>query len=610
MAKADRVSLTFEADLAPLIRKLKEVPDLTGAEVRRATSALRKGTKELQKNARGAAQASRQAGDGVKRLGDASGDAESSLRAVAGVIGLVSPEAEQALASIAELGGGLEGVTRATELFQGGMSSVLRIAGPVGIAVAALGAAHFVLKKQVDQAEEAMRAAAKTAAQAQKVYGGTADVVGDLEQEFAILSGALTEQDAALEAQQLAIQQSFSGSRRALTRQIEALKEQKDAIRASGGSAEEMQAQLDAVNQRITIQTGTLNALNQREERALFLAEANSDLRNQEKTQRDQVADATNRQALALQALQEAQAAESAQLEKDLAIIFEQVNQRQRLKALQEELEPRTSFEEAESRINEQLRERTLILDEHDLLMGQTAASEAARQQIALDRNRQITEVQAEQQQFLEDQRQRFHDAELSRISIEEQRRRQMLQNAGMALATFAGGVADASRFASDKMAEDNKEAARRMFAVSKAAAISQAIINGALAITQSLAQLGPIFGPIAAAGVAASTAAQIGIISAEEPSFNDTPGVMSLPSGGSARFAPGDMVVAGKDLSDMRRQLDRAEPRRQAPTVQVIGIPLYEGRTYERARRDAYRRPGADSRALSALRRQGQGGW
>jgi hypothetical protein len=179
-----------------------------------------------------------------------------------------------------------------------------------------------------------------------------------------------------------------------------------------------------------------------------------------------------------------------------------------------------------------------------------------------------------------------------------------------MALSTFASGVADASRFASEKMAEENIEGARRMFAVSKAAAISQAIINGALAITQSLAQLGPIFGPIAAAGVAASTAAQVGIIAAEEPSFNDTPGPISLPRGGSASFAAGDMVVAGKDLGDMRRQIDAADGRQRQPLVQVVGIPLYEGRTYERARRDAYRRPGADSRALNSVRRQGQGGW
>ena len=107
--KADRVSLTFEADLGPLIKKLKEVPDLTSAEVRRATSALRRGTKQLQKDAKGVKDAAKTAGAGVKNLGETSGDAESSLRAVAGVIGLASPEAEKALASVAELGGGLEG---------------------------------------------------------------------------------------------------------------------------------------------------------------------------------------------------------------------------------------------------------------------------------------------------------------------------------------------------------------------------------------------------------------------------------------------------------------------------------------------------------------------
>jgi len=609
MAKADRVSLTFEADLGPMIKRLNEIPDLTSAEVRRATAAIRKGTKALQKDARGVTKSAQQVGAGVKTIGDASGDAESSLRAVAGVIGLVSPEAEKALASVAELGGGLEGVTRATELFGGNLGSVLRIAGPVGVAVAAMGVAHMVAARQVEEAEKAMEAAAQAATRAESVFGRTGSAVRALEREFAVLSGSTTEDAQALSEQQEQLSSRFRASRNAIQRQIADLEKQRQAIKASGLGIREQAKERERVEQRIRKQKDILNALNKNEERALFLAEANSELRQSEPKEREGSAAAMQRQADAARALAEAQAQVEAEALAAMDAADREIRTLEQLRDLAA-VGPRTSFQQTEEKINEEFRERLALVEEFEILNQVTAQSQAARDAIEADRTRQLQETRAEQLAFIEGERKRFSRAELARIEQEKQARQQQIQENGMALSTFAGGVADASRFAAEQMAQDNIEGAKRMFAVGKAAAISQAIINGALAVTRALADLGPIFGPIAAAGVAASTSAQVGIIAAQEPSFNDTPGPVSLPRGGSASFAAGDLVVAGKDLGDMRRQIDAADGRQRQPVVQVVAIPSYEGRTYERARRDAYRRPGADSRALNSVRRQGQGGW
>lgn len=609
MAKADRVSLTFEADLGPLIKRLKEIPDLTGAEVRRATSALRKGTKALQKDARGVTKSAQQVGAGVKSIGDASGDAESSLRAVAGVIGLVSPEAEKALASVAELGGGLEGVTRATELFGGNLGSVLRIAGPVGIAVAAMGVAHMVAARQVEQAEKAMEAAAEAATRAQTAFGKTSEVVSNLEREFAVLSGSMEEDAQALADQQKEIGARFRFSRGALERQIAELQKQKDAIRASGASAQEQAAQLAKVNDRISVQTGILNGLNKREERALFLAEANSDLRKREPSQRDNSSTAMQRQAEAARALAEAQAQVEAEALAAMDAADREIRTLEQLRDLAA-VGPRTSYQETEQKINEEFRKRLALVEEFEILNQETAESQAARDAIEADRNRQLAENKADQDRFLDSKRQRYHEAEKERILQETIARQQMLQNAGTALASFSQGVAAASGLAAQNMADDNMDAAMQAFAVAKAAAISETIIFGVVAGMRAVAELGPILGPIAAAGIAGVTATNVAMIAAEKPTFNDTPGPVSLPRGGSASFAAGDLVVAGKDLGDMRRQIDSADGRQRQPVVQVVAIPSYEGRTYERARRDAYRRPGADSRALNSVRRQGQGGW
>lgn len=613
MAKADRVSLTFEADLGPLIKKLKEVPDLTGAEVRRATSALRKGTKQLQKDAKGVRSAAKTAGAGVKNLGETSGDAESALRAVAGVIGLVSPEAERALSSVAELGGGLEGVTRATELFGGGLGSVLRIAGPVGVAVALMGAAHMVAARQVEQAEKAMEAAAAAATKAQQVYGGTADVVRDLEDEFQILSGALSEQDKALADQQKSISQSFSQSRKSLERQIGALEKQKDAVRESGESIQEQARQRQRLSKLIRTQRDTLLALNKREERALFLAEANSELRAAEGDRKD-ITSATKDQAAALESLVDVQQRVEQEAQEAMRAASVELDLRDRLAKLRRDVTPETDRAKQVREVNNEYRERLRTLEEIEILQGKSAQTEDARAGIIMERQRQLADIREDGEQEYRDLARETHEVLTAFLHQQEMARRQSLNNMGNALGTFAAGVADASAVAADKMAERNIEGAKRMFIVSKVAAIANTVIQGAMAAVGALAPppfgLGPIAGGIAAAGIAATTAANVAIIASQQPSFNDTPGVMQLPSGGGVSLAPGDYMMAAKDLNDMQKQLDRATGQDRRSVVQVVAIPSYQGRTYERARRDAYRRPGSDYDRLAAGPRGGAGGW
>ena len=612
--KADRVSLTFEADLGPLIKRLKEVPDLTSAEVRRATSALRRGTKQLQKDAKGVKDAAKTAGAGVKNLGETSGDAESSLRAVAGVIGLVSPEAEKALASVAELGGGLEGVTRAAGLFGGSLTSVLTIAAPVAAAVALLGAAHMMAARDVERAEKAMEAAAAAATKAQQVYGGTADVVRDLEDEFKILSGALSEQDKALADQQKAISQSFSQSRKSLERQIAALEKQKAAVRESGESIEEQARQRQRLSKLIRTQRDTLLALNKREERALFLAEANSELRAAEEAERKDVTSATKDQAAALRELASAQREVEQEAEEAMRAAGIELELRDRLAELRRDVTPESDRAKQVRAVNDEYRERLRTLEEIELLQGRSAETQDARAGIIMERQRQLAQIREDGEEEYRDLARETHQVLTTLLRQQEMARRQSLQNMGNALGTFAAGVADASAVAADKMAERNVEGAKRMFVVSKIAAIANTVIQGAMAAVGALAPppfgLGPIAGGIAAAGIAATTAANVAIIASQQPSFNDTPGIMQLPSGGGVTLAPGDYMMAAKDLNDMQKQLDRATGEDRRPVVQVVAIPSYQGRTYERARRDAYRRPGSDYDRLAAGPRGGAGGW
>lgn len=103
--------------------------------------------------------------------------------------------------------------------------------------------------------------------------------------------------------------------------------------------------------------------------------------------------------------------------------------------------------------------------------------------------------------------------------------------------------ISDLSALAAQETAESNAEVANRYFVFSQAAAISQAVINGFVAATRALAELGPIAGPIAAAGVGVTTAALVAQIAAQDPPSFHSGGVLS----GVPDLAPDERLVVAR---------------------------------------------------------------
>ena len=89
--------------------------------------------------------------------------------------------------------------------------------------------------------------------------------------------------------------------------------------------------------------------------------------------------------------------------------------------------------------------------------------------------------------------------------------------------------------------AKVEKKAAKEAFETSKAVAIAQAVVAGAVAIVQGFAQLGPLGGAIAAVGIVATTAAEIALIDSTKPAFHA--GGM-YPDEGNARLLGGEPVL------------------------------------------------------------------
>ena len=174
-------TVTIGADLTQLRRELAKLPNLSTEAaqktliqvekaVQKAEKAAKKSAKSIAKSQRDAARVAEKAArdatvaaeKALKNIGDTAGDTDSSLKAVAGAIGLISPEAEKALSAAGDLAGGLEGVTRGTGVLGGSLGALGSILSVVAIAAAGLVTIYAVLKNASEEsAEENGRLAAR-----------------------------------------------------------------------------------------------------------------------------------------------------------------------------------------------------------------------------------------------------------------------------------------------------------------------------------------------------------------------------------------------------------------------------------------------------------------
>lgn len=121
--------------------------------------------------------------------------------------------------------------------------------------------------------------------------------------------------------------------------------------------------------------------------------------------------------------------------------------------------------------------------------------------------------------------------------------------------AILASG-ADFAMSVSNAMGEEHQEEARTAFAVAQAVGIAQAAINAGIASSRAYADYPyPASLAVSAAAGLSAGAAIVSIAATPAPSFEDTPGVMEMESGGTVKFAAGDKFAAAKSSEDLQRQ-------------------------------------------------------
>lgn len=222
-----------------------------------------------------------------------------------------------------------------------------------------------------------------------------------------------------------------------------------------------------------------------------------------------------------------------------------------------------------------------LYADQPDLIKEASAAEDAVRTQLVEDlaelQRTQEAEAQANRTAFLK----RETDERMRTEQAIHDKRMTNARNFHDASIAFTSGVSDLMNVVAKETSKRDRELAMRQFKVAKAAGIAEATINGAVAITRALAGLGPILGPIAATGIAATTAAQVATIAAQKPAF-DRGGMIQ---GGTAmadqvpiNALPGEAVLSRQAVRAVGGQSGvDAINRGNAPGQNVVMVPVYK---------------------------------
>ncbi len=237
--------------------------------------------------------------------------------------------------------------------------------------------------------------------------------------------------------------------------------------------------------------------------------------------------------------------------------------------------------------------------DQPDLVLKAANAESAVREQLYADtvalREKQDAEYLEARHKVIAAETEAFAKAEKARHDL----RMKNATDFANASSTFASGISDLLAQQSEANAKRDRALALRQFKASKAAAIAEATINGAVAITRALATLGPVAGALATAGISAATAAQVGVIAGQKPAF-DRGGMIQggrMADQVPINALPGEAVLSRQAVRAVGGQtgvdaLNRGEGQNSAPIV----LPVYKH--FGRFVRDELERSGALQRA------------
>jgi hypothetical protein len=554
-------TVTYRAELADLRKKLESITDVTRAEARKMVAELDKSMKALDrqnsrtaKSFRGVGDSVKSAADQVKEVGESAGDAESSIRAISGAIGMVNPEAEKMLNVFAELGGATEGVTRGSQLL--GVATLPALTAALtaaGVAALALGAAYVVLSSRLEDAEAKAASNAKVAGQLGKAHGDLEKTVGAVDEEWQKTLGTYDAIGAAEEKRNRDIERNAAAERRAAGAVVEAAKQRL----AAAEGIEEVRAAEAGLARARQQHTRILAGVNRDEREALRKSGEIAEYARERAESEESLRKRLEASASATQAKSGVDA-EALQLERERAAALSQLLGIQQSASL--------SVLEGEERLTEELRRQLEAINDLERASGDAAAASEARQAVAIEYEHRVARIReqeaekaaqmdAKRAQDVEKQRQEAMHASIDLASMATS---QLSEGFGAAYDYMLEDVArlqdyqaqaeehltEAQNAELAKRIEAQKRAARNAFEAQQAAAAAEAAINTALAIGKAATAAPPPLNIPLMALAAAQGIAQQRSIAKAQPSFHSGGAADYMPDETSAKVLRNEFVI------------------------------------------------------------------
>lgn len=600
----EQVIIGIAADLSQMRRDMGQLNNVADKELQkllvRTEAHLQKVERSVKRHAKKASKDVQDLGKSIKDAGEHAGDADTAIAGLATAVGLISPEAEQAMRSVADLFAGFEGAARGNTLLTtlgastGGLMSAAAAAAPVVLGLA------FAIGAEMDKAEKAAKRIDDLVAATQSLQRAqVAQVVAEQESHIALQQalGIYDEEEAAQRRRDASYRALADARRKEADAVLALAQEERNRV---GQTVKEQQASLAALEQAEAAHKRELAEVAKLETMQLARSATIAEVNREKAESEEYLADRAEAQAKTQAAAAEAEA-------KRLQIAgMLQGAQQARLEGLdavdyrfQRQLATMRDLGATEQEL------ATMRGHWHAERMGQIAAEEAAVDAQA-EANHQATTKAI----------QKVEEAQAKAAAdSEEARKKQIAEDHALALAyagamqSVASQTAEAALTIADLYGEKNKEAAKGWFAVYKAAAISQAVISAALAINNVWSQWAGV--PWVAAGLTAVTAAatgvQIAAIAAEEPSFHrgtarvQAQGINRAPDEVGANLLQGEAVLNSAAAS----RLGRANIARMNAGGGGVGpatvVVEHRNRMEASRLRDAQRRQGSPLRAMRA---------
>jgi len=581
------VQFSFSADTAEFNADLKKI----GSNLDTVNKAGEGVGNDLGRNLK---KSSTEAAKGLDAFTDSAGDADSVLQGLAGALDMVSPELAGVTRLVGDAAGGVEALSKGA-LLSG------PVLGAAAAAVAALGAAYFLLQSDLAEAEAAMESAADEASKAQDVYDSFRKSIDAVRTSYQVFTGVLDEVDQAVEEATAQIQKETKAQVLSQAKRIEGTKaelalanEKIQANLTDIDAQKEATAQRDRLIERLGKERAALQGIEEVREEAILQSEfvirskdneekATKELAATEKARAD-----ANREAAKAQAeLDKAKAKRDREADQAAKARLSAIDQLSKIEqaATVASLDGLDRLLEQQRIELEQLKE---IQRAHENNAEVKTASREAEAALAQKHAKELADLDAK---FSEESAKR--DRESAEAAAAERAKVQTeMVSASVELAT---AVEEATAMILDNESAASGEAARRIFQINKAAAL----VNIAIRVAEGMAtaaSLPPPVDVIKAGAVAATGAmATASVVAQKPPQFHS--GGMA-PDERDIRVTKNEGILNSTAMGRIGGEEGLNDLNRGGGTTQTIVVQnKYTHRAFDTVVQDNLRRPGSPLR-------------